>query len=470
MKIVPILPHGPNFNFSIWHVALMGHNNLAIVSDIYNDWLEHRETLALKLTLKHLRRYPRLLPAFQLLQQISNVELEDAILRRMHQALVMQGDWETVEEIIQTAANDNLFVEHCRNLQNGKFAIEWKCLTDEISTTAHPCPRGGHQIIPVPTQDGTMIVLFGGWSGTQDLDDLWIWKNASWRQISPVGPAPQGRSCHKLCFDSNRNQIYLLGSFFDQSQQVYDIDACLADFWRLDVAKMTWELISHDIREEYGPGLLYDHQMVHDKQTDFIYVFGGRDQHSGDYSGLYSFHIPTSRWTLISEYAMKPRIGHSMVLEGTKLYILGGFRQEDGEEKNLCDVQTYDVVTGEFEEECHDYTRVGGPEEGFTQRATLVPDTREIFLYCSSKKTSSTRVRNVLWVYSLITKKWFKVYEHGVLQFTEPQLRFAHQFEYDAVTDCHFLFGGTPGWNSINNGVRLGDLWQFMIHRYAFFW
>ena len=79
-----------------------------------------------------------------------------------------------------------------------------------------PTPRGGHAMCL--DQTGGMIYMFGGWDGRKSLDDFWVWdiSEGRWTPIS-VGQGaservhPGARACHKMVFDDNTGDIYLLG-------------------------------------------------------------------------------------------------------------------------------------------------------------------------------------------------------------------------------------------------------------------
>lgn len=45
LKIVPLLAHGANFNFSIWYVELRGVNESALMRQTYKDYINVFETL-----------------------------------------------------------------------------------------------------------------------------------------------------------------------------------------------------------------------------------------------------------------------------------------------------------------------------------------------------------------------------------------------------------------------------------------
>jgi hypothetical protein len=125
----------------------------------------------------------------------------------LHRFLVLNGDFTTAEDILVQAGARGLFSEFIT-----EFAYKpiWRRISSPTPTPSivagatTPCMRGGHQMC-IDTVDGR-IFLFGGWDGTKDLCDFWIFdlKTEGWACVSmdtrrQGGPGP--RSCHKICFD-----------------------------------------------------------------------------------------------------------------------------------------------------------------------------------------------------------------------------------------------------------------------------
>lgn len=51
--------------------------------------------------------------------------------------------------------------------------------------------------------------------------------------------------------------------------------------------------------DELRPGMRGGHQMVIDSLSETIFLFGGWDGHQ-DLSDLWSYHIPSNKWKLLS--------------------------------------------------------------------------------------------------------------------------------------------------------------------------
>lgn len=99
------------------------------------------------------------------------------------------------------------------------YKATW-ALQDTINSEKRPGMRGGHQLI-IDSANSVMY-LFGGWDGFEDLSDLWCYsiKRNSWTLIHEHaekhgGPTP--RSCHKMVHDPCNGQIFTLGRYLDSN-------------------------------------------------------------------------------------------------------------------------------------------------------------------------------------------------------------------------------------------------------------
>lgn len=182
-----------------------------------------------------------------------------------------------------------------------------------------------------------LMYLFGGWDGFEDLCDMWcydikrnVWSLVHERADRFGGPGP--RSCHKMLYDPCNSHIFTLGRYMDSERR--NMQPLQSDFYLFDTVAKTWLLICDDTSQSGGPGLLFDHQMCIDVAKRMIYVFGGRilvPRNTDDlnnetqYSGLYSYHIPTNTWTQLlvdcahvsasnpDVLSIKSRVTHSML-------------------------------------------------------------------------------------------------------------------------------------------------------------
>ncbi|KAJ3316887.1 Muskelin 1, intracellular mediator containing kelch motif [Boothiomyces sp. JEL0866] len=479
IKIVPLLAWGANFNFSIWYVELRGHNQPDIVEKAYKEYTNYKETEVVRLCLKHFRQR-NYIECFNSVQNQTGLQLEHPLLTELHHRLVVDGDFENAELLLNQAIERNLFDNYISDLP---YKPKWTRVAVPLGM-ATPSMRGGHQMCI--DSEANLIYLFGGWDGTRDLADFWQFNQVdrSWSCISmdtrkQNGPEP--RSCHKICLDPYHKVIYALGKYVDSESRPGN--GLESDFWKYDIIQQKWTKLSHNTALEGGPELIYDHQMVVDSDKSVIYVFGGRtvsQESTQRYSGLYTYNIPSNKWKLVRDdlpstsptIQIKSRIGHSMLFnsERREIYIFAGQRHKDF----LADFYVYSIDTDTVTEISRDYSKTGGPDAGFTQRATIDPHKNEFYVLSGMmrEKNSLNDTKNAFWVYNLQKGKWLKIYENDnigsdywmKMSNIEPRPRFAHQLVYNENTKVQYLFGGNPG-ETNNPNLRLDDLWELTLQR-----
>ncbi|XP_014398356.1 PREDICTED: muskelin isoform X5 [Myotis brandtii] len=421
IKIVPLLSWGPSFNFSIWYVELSGIDDPDVVQPCLNWYSKYREQEAIRLCLKHFRQH-NYTEAFESLQKKTKIALEHPMLTDLHDKLVLKGDFDACEELIEKAVNDGLFNQY---ISQQEYKPRWSQIipksTKGDGEDNRPGMRGGHQMV-IDVQTET-VYLFGGWDGTQDLADFWAYsvKENQWTCISrdtEKENGPSARSCHKMCIDIQRRQIYTLGRYLDSS--VRNSKSLKSDFYRYDIDTNTWMLLSEDTAADGGPKLVFDHQ-----KNRCLYVFGG--QRSKTYlNDFFSYDVDSDHVDIISD----------------------GTKKDSG------------MV----------------PMTGFTQRATIDPELNEIHVLSGLSKDKEKReenVRNSFWIYDIVRNSWSCVYKNDQaakdnpsksLQEEEPCPRFAHQLVYDELHKVHYLFGGNPG-KSCSPKMRLDDFWSLKLCR-----
>ncbi|KXS21272.1 hypothetical protein M427DRAFT_107508 [Gonapodya prolifera JEL478] len=525
--IHPLAAHSPSFNFSVWHVAAQGWDEPGIVERAGRAWGEHLHRTTLLHLLKHLRTTsPVHLPPLQLLQSLpSSPQLEHPLLTTLHTTLVMHGGFAPAQHLLRRALEAGIIARACAAAPP---VARW---TRVVPTPQGPWPgpRGGHQM----AVDGASgdVYVHGGYDGERELGDLWRWRaGEGWRCLDGGGsrgsPRPSPRACHKLVLDPASRSLFVLGRYVealcegnaqrDRDRGEVPETGDESDFWRWDMDKGGWERLSADTEAEGGPSLVYDHQMVLDPPSRSLYVFGGRSQSSRPaspngshgreaYSGLYAYHIPSRRWTLVAKdppgadetpaaLGLRSRIGHSMVLDsaGRRLLVLAGQR----ERQYLGDLVAFTlpaaggvagfVAPGQpdprVEVLSRDTAMEGGPEPGFTQRAAVDEGRGEVVVVGGIARERGGDgpgvVRNDVWVYGMTDGRWRKVYSGDGAGWgtggggrddgeeEHPQPRFAGQVGYDEGRDVYYMFGGNPGEGGGRTvRERLDDLWEMMLVR-----
>ncbi|KAF9526572.1 Muskelin N-terminus-domain-containing protein [Crepidotus variabilis] len=344
IKIVPIMTHQQNFHVSIWYIGLTGVVDPEYVERVRLTHEEYRETAVLRYVLKHLRQR-RLLSPYQSILSRSSVHLEHPLITKLHESIVLQGDWKLAEQHLQQLATSGLLDTHLSTCQ--RYA-EWTRLRGTDADGDIPPPRGGHAMCMDPVNE--MVYLFGGWDGEKSLDDFWVYsvKEDTWKLLSSATTlepnAPGARSCHKMTFDTKTGSIYVLGrlgdmdglrapsspdsatsprspdtrgplqlpsqghrtSHSDGAEPGGQINTFCSEFYRYHTRGLLagkWDFLSIDTAASGGPPLVFDHQMAIDSDSHILYVFGGRVVDGNwdvfKYSGLYSYNISTSKWKLL---------------------------------------------------------------------------------------------------------------------------------------------------------------------------
>lgn len=541
VKIVPVAAWGSNFNFSIWFVELRGWQDEEplcsgnLVDEALREFKKSHTHETTRLVLKFLRQNHHT-EAFAALQADSQIQLEAPLVTQLHTLLTEKRYGESEELLRGLYQQDPTVFDEFLHEQV-PYTAAWTPLTPSSSTPRlvdengdyrmsnsttdshqQPSPRGGHQMIWDP--ETRKIFLLGGWDGSQDLADMWAFDptDNSWTLLSADVEAqggPCGRSCHKAVLHTETHQLYVLGRYLDPERR--DPLNLPCDFFRFDLNTNHWTRISSNVRAEGGPGCIYDHQMVVDEDDNCIWVFGGRllggTNEQSVYSGLYKYCLKTNVWTLVHSDGNAPinddssaplipyiqpiripaRIGHSMLFDPStrSLLILSGQRYKD----QLADFYRFGVDRQTVTHMTKNLNLIGGPEPGYTQRASLDLKSQEMFVFStlvrssnSTQSTSSTTgntpsIANTgstattntgsiattnssesphFWQLDLKTDKWTRI--ETCSDSPVPSARFAHQIVYDPVERTHFLFGGNPG-SANEPSARLNDLWKCKLQK-----
>ncbi|KAG1459111.1 hypothetical protein G6F56_006236 [Rhizopus delemar] len=512
IKISPMATFGTSFNYSIWYVEVKGIKDEKFMTQIFSGYKKYKELETIKLCLKHFRQQ-NMMDIYYALQKKTQVEFEHPIISSLHQTLVVDGDFDKAEQMIRNADSSGVFQPY---VQTSRYSPEWQRICALNDDGDVPSARGGHQMCIDPEHE--KIYLIGGWDGKRDLSDFWCYdiKKQRWRLLSSntfANGGPTARSCHQICFDSVRKSILVLGRYIEPNPNATIADLTGntygSDFYQYFIEQDQWVKISENTQIDGGPPLLFDLQMCVDSISRTLFVSGGRIAAPGStayaYGGLYTYDMDTSVWKVVrydihpqgshspptppnthtltndqrrlswessnlpSSYTptIKGRAGHSMVMSNEKqgLYIFAGQREKN----QLSDLCYYSIREDKIDEIAQNFFRNYGSDIGYTQRATLDEERKELCVsigYVCDKTTNV--VKNLIWVYNIDKNCWEKVYDSKNHDFTDwnkgtaPSPRFAHHFVYNPKTKTHFIFGGNPGDHG-GDCRRLDDFWELRL-------
>ncbi|CAE6415260.1 unnamed protein product [Rhizoctonia solani] len=497
IKICPISPHGSSYNMSIWHVGVSGVVEEGFVKGVHEGYIKHKDTLALHLVLKHLRRSNFLTAHASLLSQ-TDLRTEHPKITRLHDALVLEADLGTTEALVKSIAEEEGLFEYCARVSPP--ACVWKKVTPEGDAGKVPVGRGGHQLC-LDVERG-VVYLFGGWDGAKNLSDFWSYTIATnqWKltheDTAAVG-GPSARSCHNMVYCHTNRTIYVLGQLKEQPRvnggnpQPQRADA---DFFKcaLDVTGEggTWTLLNPSgVESAGGPHSISDHQMIVDEENSLMYVFGGRMEHASDrdggpaYSGMYSFNLVTETWTHIfhdparhdgptaNPVNIYSRTGHGMVLyqPTNEIIIVGGRRSNP---RWVPDMYSFTHTTLATQRIPLDPSIIHSVS---ASRVCIDEKQGEIYILITqqSERDRSRADPATFMTYHIDKKLWvrsepwvgsFKPSANGdVWDGLElPRPRSAHQVVYDSANKIFYMFGGNSGEDGI---PRLNDLWSMRLVR-----
>ncbi|KAJ1510516.1 Muskelin 1, intracellular mediator containing kelch motif [Coelomomyces lativittatus] len=459
VKVVPHASFEKEFPYSIWYLELKGVLDEKVVEQFYQEYTKKNFT-----------------NSFHSLSLESSIQLEDPVLSQLYKVLVTHADFEGAESMIQKlATNETLSAISLKCFSNTStygpstgahgWLPRWHEINSKDSFGNTPAKRGGHQLCADP--DDGRLYLFGGWDGTKNLNDFWVFdiSQSHWTCIAHdteyemKGPSP--RSCHKMCFDTSRRILYFLGEFLDHDTRLQGISS---DFWAYYVDTQKWIKLSGNTVNEQGPPLIYDHQMCIDSERQLIYVFGGRvvtqDQTVHLYSGLFEYNIESRTWrTLRADTTVQdlaPRVGHFMLFYPPfrQLLIFGGQRNKEVYHHFLCfDLETESIMKLPIPE-------FNDPD--LTQRAVYDPTLKAVLLLSNvlSKPHATSHVPYIC-IYKLEQRTWHKC---GMAMSVQPCSRFAHQLSYDPIRKSIYLFGGNPDLKD-HTQLRLNDFWELSLQK-----
>lgn len=156
----------------------------------------------------------------QALEGQTGIQLENPHVTRLHEILVHNGDFVGAEAFIEQSVNEGYFQNY---IQQQEYQAFWQPVSPvDADPDLKPGMRGGHQMCVDPYTE--TIYLLGGWDGSQDLSDLWAYSipNNKWtllcREAELIG-GPSPRSCHKMCLDTKRKQLFSFGRYLDTSNR-----------------------------------------------------------------------------------------------------------------------------------------------------------------------------------------------------------------------------------------------------------
>jgi len=202
---------------------------------------------------------------------------------------------------------------------NGQFTylLNWTLLA-----ATGPSAREGASI----ANDGTGVLLFGGYNGTTLLNDTWYWNGTTWTPITTAPTAtPAARSNAAIAY--NGSKVVLFGGAC--RFPVATTTCYLNDSWTWDPVAKAWTSVQVDTATPGAaqPTRRLGSSLAKDSSGKLL-LFGGRD--AGGYrNDFYTF--TGTNWTLRTGTAPGVRAFASMATDASGQVILfGGYDSTAG--------------------------------------------------------------------------------------------------------------------------------------------
>eukprot|EP00299_Pterocystis_sp_00344_P013409 c6567_g1_i1.p1 GENE.c6567_g1_i1~~c6567_g1_i1.p1 ORF type:complete len:425 (+),score=81.03 c6567_g1_i1:179-1276(+) len=179
--------------------------------------------------------------------------------------------------------------------------------------TGRPGARCWHTMGVSP--DLKKLYLFGGFNGTESLNDLWRYEfgKNQWKLIKPSLSLPSPRDRHSMVV--YQKNIIVFGGYGGLYSN---------DMWRYSTEENSWSQVETSAPSSGGPAPRRSHHAAIVKTT--MYMSGGNNAHTV-FSDVWAFNFDTSTWALVSSGSSAPRRTRAMLLSDgiSRLFTFGGF-------------------------------------------------------------------------------------------------------------------------------------------------
>lgn len=266
-------------------------------------------------------------------------------------------------------------------------------------------------------QSRAELVLFGGWNGSSELGDTWVWAAGHWQLRTPP-QAPPARQRHTMAYDATRHKLMLFGGTNGND---------LNDTWEWNGT--TWKQVSLT----QSPPARQRHAMTYDPVYQRVILFGGITGNTR-FSDTWAWN--GTGWNrLQTSTAPSARVEHVLVSDGANIVLFGG---DDGSaiRNDFWLLQGGSWVPG---------TASLLPGARFAASATFIAQSQQMLIFGGS---SITTLLADTW-------EWNRTAWQRLADPITPSARSQHALAHDALHDQTILFGG------VANGTFLDDTWAW---------
>ncbi|MCK4609426.1 MAG: hypothetical protein KAT71_08085 [Gammaproteobacteria bacterium] len=266
-----------------------------------------------------------------------------------------------------------------------------------------PSVRRSNVMVYDTTND--QFVMFGGWDGTTNNNEVWVLSMAQkwspqpqWRQLTPSGTAPSARRLASAVYHEAGNRMILFGGYDTaDNNDVYALDMTAgSEAWSTLSPTGTAPLVRSNTRGNI------------DQTNELAYFFGGFG--ASRYNDVWELDLTTTNgaWTELKATGTagnpSERSDPCTILDETngRLIVFSGYNGT----ARLNDVWEFDIATTTFTE----LTGVSGTAPSIRELAMAVydPDNGRMLIHGGRVGTASADYREDLWELDLTdgTEAW----------------------------------------------------------------
>ncbi|MFW9995727.1 MAG: Kelch repeat-containing protein [Candidatus Odinarchaeota archaeon] len=293
--------------------------------------------------------------------------------------------------------------------------------TNDSGSNQVPVSRSGHAMVYDSIDQ--VILLFGGHSGDDFLDDTWLYNctDDTWSEMNPANK-PGARWTHGMVYDSHNQKIILFGG--------YNGSGYLGDTWIYDFTGDFWT----EMKPVNKPSVRHTHTMVYDPDSQKVFLFGGnsRGERKGD---TWAYDYQSDQWTEIFPVTNPPTKSiHTMSYDSDskKTIIFGGYGPYDA---ITDDTWAYDFSSNSWTE----LDPANKPGARYGHSMSYDPDNKKTILFGGRKIGGSGTggYLNDTWVYDYSNNNWTELDSVN-----KPDSRYLHSMVHDPDSQKMILFGG----------------------------
>eukprot|EP00299_Pterocystis_sp_00344_P017414 c8723_g1_i1.p1 GENE.c8723_g1_i1~~c8723_g1_i1.p1 ORF type:complete len:915 (-),score=205.97 c8723_g1_i1:18-2600(-) len=197
---------------------------------------------------------------------------------------------------------------------------------EESQVGTKPLPRHGHSGSPIGDGKSKQVLVWGGKSGDEPLDDMWIYDVPShqWSRKSQIGLRPGPRFDHAVA--SSDTHMFMFGGY-----EPCDGDSAYsADLWRWSFGDEQWIRLPMILEAglTQGPPGRVGHSLVRIEQS--LLVFGGKGAGEISHLDTWSYAITSGKWQKLSESSFGSRRFHSATAVDSDSFVVFGGLDADG--------------------------------------------------------------------------------------------------------------------------------------------